>query len=63
MRLSIFCVRDDFPIFYVVFFLFSSVLSNPFSGRPVCLRQIRIDIESTLWCIIRLVLNLRKEIF
>ena len=26
MRLSIFCIRDDFPIFYIVCFLFSSVL-------------------------------------
>ena len=43
MRLSIFCVRDDFPIFYSVFFLFSSVLTNPFSGRRVCLRKLELS--------------------
>ena len=40
MRSSIFCVRDDLSIFYIVFFLFSSVLNNLFSGRPVCLRKL-----------------------
>ena len=39
MRSSIFYVRDYLSIFYIVFFLFSSVLNNPFSGRLVCLRK------------------------
>ena len=40
MRLSIFYVRDYLSIFYIVFFLFSSVLLSPFSGRLVCLRKL-----------------------
>ena len=40
MRLSILCVRDDLSIFYIGIFLGSSVLTNPFNGRLVCLRKL-----------------------
>ena len=39
MRSSILCVRDYLSIFYIVFFLFSSVLNNLFSGRLICLHN------------------------
>ena len=55
MRLSIFCVRDDFSIFYIGFFLFSSVLNNLFSGRRPC-RQIvkeRIEVGSNEKTVLR----------
>ena len=56
MRLSIFCVRDDFSIFYIVFFLFSSVLAKPFQWASLCLRQIvkeRIEVGSNEKTVLR----------
>ena len=49
MRSSIFYVRDDLSIFYIVFFLFSSVLATPFQWASRLPAQTRISYNNTLF--------------